>query len=298
MPTLTSQEQEIHQQFSEYGRNAKEWIRKCQLLLPLVAKCEIWKKKKFSSIYEYAAKLAGMGKSSVDTALWVIRRVEDKPALLKVVENYGVHRVKAVVSLATAETQEFWAEKSRQMSQHALETYVRESKKVLRAEKTQPGNLDVMVTLKSDLARRFKELRKHAAFERNFEEKFERLLNELEEEFSEEKPPAVRTHSRHIPAKIEKFVQARTNGLCAFPDCVKAATILHHTQRWAIEKVHDPNRLVPLCKSHERLAHHGLIHNEEGPPYTWTLREQADKNAHKFYIDQFVQRYRRPHSSV
>src|SRR3990170_8617878 len=76
---------QLHQQFSEYGKNAKEWLRKCALLLPEIAEKQVWRRKGFSSIYEYAAKLAGMSRSSVDEALRVLSRIEDKPALQELV---------------------------------------------------------------------------------------------------------------------------------------------------------------------------------------------------------------------
>lgn len=278
----------IHQQFCEYGQHAKEWLRKCQLLLPLVAKYEIWKKKNFSSIYEYAAKLAGMSRNNVDNCLWVLRKVEDKPALLKVVEDYGIHRVKAVAALATSENEDFWAKKARQMSQHTLETYVRETKQILRAEKNESENIDVSITLKPDLARRVECLKKHG----RFQDRFENFIRQFEEELSKEIPEPVKTLSRHVPAHIERHVEERTSGLCAFPKCKKEATSHHHTQRWALEKVHDPTRLHALCTEHERLMHHGLISNEEGPPEGWSIRKEPDRSSPRFWIDQMVSLYR------
>lgn len=39
---------ELHEKFREYGRNAKEWQRKCILLLSEIARHEVWKIKGFS----------------------------------------------------------------------------------------------------------------------------------------------------------------------------------------------------------------------------------------------------------
>ena len=277
----------IHQQFCEYGQHAKEWLRKCQLLLPLVAKYEIWKKKNFSSIYEYAAKLAGMSHNSVDTALWVMKKVEDKPALLAMVASHGVSAVRPVANVATQEDQDFWAEKAKQMSQHTLETYVRETKSC-RAAKTQSESLDVNITLKAGLARRVECLKKHG----RFQERFENFIRQFEEELAKEIPESVKTLSRHIPKHIERHVEERTSGLCAFPKCKKEATSFHHTQRWVLEKVHDPTRLHALCTEHERLMHHGLIDNEEGPPEGWSIRKEPDLSSPRFWIDQMVSLYR------
>ncbi|EKD63853.1 MAG: hypothetical protein ACD_51C00180G0001, partial [uncultured bacterium] len=117
--------EKLHEEFVKYGANAKHWLRQCALLLPEIARQEIWRKKGFGSIYEYAAKLAGMSKSQVDTALWVVRAVEDKPELKKVVEEKGINCVKPIVAIATKETASFWAEKATEMSQHDLEIYAK-----------------------------------------------------------------------------------------------------------------------------------------------------------------------------
>ena len=127
--TKEMNDKDLHKKFSKYGQNAKEWLRKCALLLPEIAKRKIWKKKGFGSIYEYAAKLAGMSKSSVDDALWVMKKIADKPDLKKIAEEKGINRIKPVANIATAETAKFWAEKASHMSQTTLRTFVRESKK-------------------------------------------------------------------------------------------------------------------------------------------------------------------------
>jgi hypothetical protein len=268
----------------ELGRQAREALRRCQLLLLLVASERVWEKKKFGSIYEYAAKLAGMSRASVDSALWTLRKVSDMPALKAVVESRGVNRVRVVASVATPETQDFWAEKARTMSQHTLETYVRET---CRATKTQPDGVDVSLHLKPDLARRLEVLKKHAEFERMLGGAVARM----EAELSASAPEAV-GGARHIPARIEHYVRERTSGLCAFPGCTRVATSLHHTQRWGLEKIHDPARLHALCTAHERLAHLGLIENEEAAPSQWQVREKAAAADDKRFVDQFVALYR------
>ena len=67
---------------------------------------------------------------------------------------------------------------------------------------------------------------------------------------------------------------------------------LHHTQRWAFENVHDPDRLPLLCTAHERIAHEGLIENEELSPENWRLRDYADPIGRKAYIDSLVNLHR------
>lgn len=285
---LSPKEQIIHAQFSEYGSCAKQWMRKCVTLLPLIQRYEIWDKKGFSSVYEYAAKLAGMSRNSVDAALWTMKKIEDKPVLQKLVEEVGLGKIRIVAKLATPETQDFWAEKAKIMSQHTLETYVKEMRESCRATKTEPDGLDVTLHLKADLGRRLEGLRKHV----KFEEKLAHFVDEMEKEILNEQPSAVLTPSRHIPMQIQRHVQARTNGLCAYPGCDKQASSLHHTQRWKSERVHDPARLHALCTAHERLAHLGLIENEENSPSEWRLKKERDPTDLNQYVDRFVALYR------
>ena len=122
------------------------------------------------------------------------------------------------------------------------------------------------------------------------------LLKIRDERVEEQKPESVKTDSRYIPAKIVNFVLLRTNGQCAFPSCNKPYAILHHTQRWALKHIHDPDQIQPLCKAHERIAHHGLINCEHEQAENWQVQENADMHSDsgkaKFAIDKIVQRFR------
>jgi len=118
------------------------------------------------------------------------------------------------------------------------------------------------------------------------------LLEKFLDSLEEGKPEPVRTGSRNIPAAIKHYSLEKTGGRCAFPGCMRPYEILHHTQRWALEKVHDPDRLVPLCKAHEQLAHMGLIENEHLSPENWRVRMRPDRNAAEFWIDEHVALFR------
>jgi hypothetical protein len=104
-------------------------MRKCVLLLPEIERNRVWEKKGFDDIYVYAAKLAGMGHDTVNESLRVLKKIEDKPELMKVVEEKGLAFARPIATIATKETAGFWAEKAKIMSVHTLETYVREIKK-------------------------------------------------------------------------------------------------------------------------------------------------------------------------
>lgn len=98
--------------------------------------------------------------------------------------------------------------------------------------------------------------------------------------------------SRYIPAKVRNIINAEHGGRCAYPGCQKLPEIYHHTRRFALFPNHDPDFLASLCKNHERLAHHGLIENEEQPPEQWQVKTEADKTSPKYWIDRRVNDWR------
>lgn len=120
------------------------------------------------------------------------------------------------------------------------------------------------------------------------------LLQERTEQLEKEKPEAVQTDARHIPNKIQRYVSNRTNGTCAYPGCTNPIKIKHHTQRFALEKIHDSDRLHGMCKAHERIAHLGLIENEQEKAQNWKLRLEADKSSPTYAVDEIVNKFRAP----
>lgn len=315
----------LHGKFQKYGTCAREWTRKCALLLPEIEKHRIWEQKKFGSIYEYACKLAGMGRPAVDDALRVLKKIEDKPDLRKVVELKGINAVRPVAAIATRETQSFWAEKAMAMSKNTLEVYVKDLTRStdLTQQISTNTNLENNLCTSTEKAPRTSGQQAISLFDtQNFEikatqktvvmqlspeiaDQLEKLKgqgdwNELMKQFlelrslelEEQKPEPVQATSRHIPVKIQQHVTARTNGNCSHPGCAKPIEIKHHTKRFALEKNHDPDQIHGLCKEHERIAHLGLIENEEATPADWKVRKEADPDEPKFKIDELVKKFR------
>ncbi len=310
--------QNLHQKFIEYGQNAKEWMRKCILLLPEIEKYEIWKKKGFSCIYEYAAKLAGMTKDQVDDALYTLRKIIDKPALLQVVEKKGLNSVRPIVAIATQEDQDFWAEKAMEMSNNTLRTYVRDVRDISKTQSTTNVNMtqsssDEKLNKRSDADSKTLTINlnhgiiiKLEKFNKgDWNELMQKFIDlyekNLEQELKQEKPaPAVGT-SHHIPKKINDYVLKRSHGKCEFPNCNKKYEHLHHTNRYSSNKIHDPDQIVALCEAHHDVAHKGLIENENdvttnnpvNPTSTWRIQKEPDYANLNQFVDQQVQFYRR-----
>lgn len=307
---LTPLEKILHEQFTRYGRNAREWLRKCAILLPHIEKHEIWRKRRCSSIYEYAAKVAGMNHDQTREALRVMNWIEDKPELVAMAEKKGINAVKPVATIATKETAKLWADRIEAMSVQGVTAMAREERKSRNVSTSQPvkmqnaiqtavqndgekpakSNNEVTLNLPTPLARRLERVSKLADFAQLME-KFVEGIEQMEES---QKPEPVETDSRHIPTKIEEFSRERTGDKCAFPGCFKNIFQLHHTQRWALHHIHDPDKLWGLCQTHNELAHLGLIENEEGRPETWRLRKTPDWTGgyDKWLVDQRVQAQR------
>jgi len=293
---------QLHRQFVRYGTNAKEWMQKCILLLPEIQRHKIWAKKRFGSIYEYAAKLAGMSHRQVDNALWVLNRIEGRSELMKVVEEKGVNAVRPIVTIATVENDKFLAEKASAMSMHELEVFakgVRSGKcndevyeklqiEFPRARDFQPGKVQISMELPSEVAEQLKKLKG----DRDWGELMSEFLQFREEKFQREKPEPVVTESKHVPAEIDRFVCGRDNNICAFPGCFRACAELHHADGFALVKVHNPDRIFCLCEGHHDLAHRGLIENEHLPPAFWRVRSEPDRASPRFAIDRSVERHR------
>ena len=272
----------IHAEFVKYGKNAKYWLRRCEMLLPEIAREEIWKKKRFSSIYEYAAKLAGMNHEKVNECLRIMKHIEDKPELLEVAEKKGLGAVRPVVTIATKETAKFWAGNAITMKKNTLETYVRNYKAELRPS----TDLNRLENVKMELDPKVADQLKKMKGDRDWNTFMKELMD------GQRKPEPVKTESPYIPVAIKKYVATKTNGLCANPNCNKQATEFHHTNRFSLNNEHNPDHITPLCKAHHDLCHLGLIANEEKQPYEWQLLAFPDTTNPKYEVDQLVQAYK------
>ncbi|NIA01933.1 MAG: hypothetical protein GWP15_00970 [Nitrospirae bacterium] len=292
-------EKELHEEFSFYGQNARKWMRKCELLLPRIEKYRIWKKKGFSSIYVYAYKLAGMSQRKVDECLWVMRKIEDKPDLMKVAKEKGLNSIRPAVSIVTDENQKFLAEKANTMSNSTFRAYIKEFKEegVTDVENDQKlwdvpdlEKKTIMMQVDMAVAEKLEKLSANS----DWNELMKEYLELREEKLKEEKPETKNTNSRPISMKIKKYAYKTTNGTCIYPGCHRKAEELHHTDRFALSKEHNPDKIMPLCKAHHNLAHMGLIENEELSPEYWKICKKPEKFNIKNMIDQLVQAKKKP----
>lgn len=271
---------ELHEKFQEYGKNAQMWKRQCQLLLPEIDRHKVWKQKRFNSIYEYASKLAGLSQHAVDDALRIIRKIEEMPELMEVAKEFGLNRVRPVVSIATAENQKFLAARAREMSKHTLQTYVN-----AQHQKSRPGTKKILeVKIDEKLFEKYQSSKIEVDWEKiiKIHLKIEDKLQKLSP------PPTINSYIHSPPKRIKKFILKRASLksqikrlyndikqsgiLCEFPGCCNQYDEMHHVERFAKHHRHNPNKIYCLCKSHHNLAHQNLITNENLEIQHWKIQ--------------------------
>lgn len=122
-----------------YGKNVLIWNRKFGSLLPEVYKRHLYKKCRFHSIHEFAARTAGMTHDTVNQILKLDEKLADKPVLKALVQDIGWSKIRAVVDVATPETQDLWAEKVKLLPKSSLELYVKSYKEEIGCVKAGEG---------------------------------------------------------------------------------------------------------------------------------------------------------------
>ncbi|MFH1218568.1 MAG: HNH endonuclease signature motif containing protein [Candidatus Peregrinibacteria bacterium] len=246
----------LYELCQKYGRNARIWKRRFIALLPEVEKRGLYRRKGFYSIYEFAAKIGGVGKKTVEEVCRVYRRVEDKPLLKEQIEKQGFAKVRVVVPLIGDTEEKDLVNMIKSMPRRALEETVRELKTPTGWGSKKKITVSFEVDEETDLKlRTFKQkLEKQRKEKVPFNEVLKELLKEVE---------------------CEK---------CEFPGCNKPAEEIHHKDRRALGG--GDENLARLCKVHHQVAHSGLISDEE----TWEIRKNV-VNGPKLRIDRKFQRY-------
>lgn len=111
------------------GLKTRMWKNRFLAALPEVEKRRLYKKRGFCSIYEFAAKLAGVSRNVVDECMRIDKKLTNKPKLKALISENGLNKVRIVAGIAREETQDFWVEKVKLMTKSTLETYIKELRK-------------------------------------------------------------------------------------------------------------------------------------------------------------------------
>lgn len=254
-------DQTLYQLCREYGGRSIHWRNKFIGLLPEVDRRRLFEKKGFESIFEFAAKLAGLSQEQVRRVLNVDRTFEPFPHLRRalVEGKVSIHKLARVASIATVENEEELVEKMKVLPQVALEVMIRDFKNEngLRKSKIEQESVRAhTLQLLPQVEARLLELQRKGI---DLNELLTQFLDERKQTIEEEKVAAAaelgEAKSRYIPVAVRRVIEKEHGSQCSMPSCGRPSQNLHHTQRFSLARRHDPRFIAPLCKAHHALAH-------------------------------------------
>ena len=266
----------------QFGKQALLWRRRFIGLLPEVDRRRLYEKRGCSSIFEFAAKWAGLSEMQVRRVLHLEKRFEDKPILKNLLEQgrVSVNKLIRVASIATAENEKELAGKIKKLSCAAVETLVRDEKcyakgcdfenrnglnkpqfelKSVHVHNTHGAQRSELSFFLSDEV--IAELNRLHAQGHDVNKILLELLKQRKEKIEQEKEmiaqetQAQPTTSRYIPVRVKAILKQEFGQKCSIPTCQKPAQIIHHSQRFALAHTHDPRYMAPLCREHHQIAH-------------------------------------------
>lgn len=275
-------DQNLYQLCKTYGERARIWRQKFTGLLPEVFRRKLYEKKGFSSIFEFAKKLAGMREEQVRLVLNLEKRFDRTPALKSLLVNgkVSINKLARIVSIAKPENEKFLANQVQILSKGAVETLVRDGKCAKKMGENQcldglfklgfdakslPGqtNESSRNTLKLspevhqkllnlqqkgiDINSLLLELLQNR--EKEIENKKQQIAEQIAKKEKQKEP------TRYIPKPVKVILQEEYGRKCSIGNCSKQSITIHHTRRFALFASHNPYYLAPLCKEHHELAH-------------------------------------------
>ncbi len=253
-----------------YGERARHFRQKFLGLLPEVYKRKLYVRKGFSSIFEFAAKLAGVSKEQVSRVLNLEERFQDKPDLHKALVSgeVSVNKLARVASIATIENQKALTEQVKIMPQKTIETFVKDEKFVRAHKLNEQTSIEPEPTLSPEVKAKLLELQRKGI---DINEIILEALKKREEDIENEKQELEREllgraaqfeqgehgveASRYIPVRIKNFLHKEYGTKCAIPNCQKNAEQIHHELPFFMIRNHNPSLLKPLCREHHIIAH-------------------------------------------
>ncbi len=268
----------LYERCKYFGKLALSYRNRFIGLLPEVNRRKLYEQKGFSSIFEFAFKLAGLSEKQVRIALNLEKNFSDKPVLhdLFTTGRVSMNKLARVTSIATIENQEFLANQVQLLSKSAVETFVRDIKHVQEHEnqnslfkpeieaKSLPGQSSLK--LSPEVIAKLFELQNKGLdinnlilnFLKEREENIEKEKAEITAKASTMENPALapaKKPSRYIPSQTKKLFRAIHGTKCAIAHCQKPAKTIHHTARFSLSQSHNPHYLAPLCHEHHLIAH-------------------------------------------
>lgn len=266
---------------TQYGSQAKVWKQKFLGLLPEVDKRKLYLQAGCASVFEFAAKVGGVSREQVQRVFQLHQKFEATPELKQalVTGEVSVHKLSRVASIATPENQGFLLNQSKLLSQQALETLVKDTKaQSTHSVRTHTSNLNKTekiaqsdeLNLAPDVRQLLLNMQnkgidhnqvlRDLLQERNerIQEKKQSLAQEIPDKEVKQQGNTAQWNnqpSRYIPQKVRQLLKQEYGDKCAHQQCVNKAMNIHHKLRFAVQPIHDPAFLVPLCKQHHEISH-------------------------------------------
>lgn len=268
---------ELLQKCLTLSSNIKSLRKEFICLLPEVNRRGLYRKADCRSIFEFAAKLAGISNVTVRKILYLNFKLHKFPALQSLFLNGEVEwsKMYIVATIANSENAEFLRAKAQTLSRSALEILAKEYK-----AKTMPNNfvnkkleyLNMELSKENILKLKILKNRLSKNAPASWDDCISYLLNNIHQD----KPAArkfepIKNGSRHIQAAQKRELESKHKGKCAVPNCKNPAEVLHHKTPYAISQNH--KSVVPICKAHHDLIHHSAYNNETEYSLTFNKKD-------------------------
>lgn len=212
--------------------------------------------------------MGGVSREQVFLTLNLDQRLTPTPVLKQALLSgeVSINKLTRIVSIATPETQDFWINQSKLLSNRALETLIKDTKGLHVQTSNHNKTKEIQKVEQSDelqLSSKVKE-RLLALQNRGLDlsQMLEELLDKREQKIQEQKRSIARqlqekkpSHSRYIPKKVINILQKEFGSKCAHSNCTNVSVNTHHQRRFTLDASHDPAYLVPFCKFHHEIAH-------------------------------------------
>ncbi len=257
---------QLYEMCRSFGSQALEARRKFLGLLPEVNRRKLYEKKGFSSVFHFAAVLAGVSEAQVRTVLNIERKFTDKPVLKELLVSgaVSVNKLARVAPIATQQNQDFWANNVQNLSNRAVETLVKDLHVHSKVQQSE------LIVKEPNLSQEIKE--KLVVLEEkgiDINQIIADALQQREQEIAEEKDKLAKkaeqklieqiTEEKNVartaPVATKKLLKKEFGQKCAIFTCRNKAEAIHHTNRFSISHDHNPYYLAPLCKAHHEIAH-------------------------------------------
>jgi len=251
----------LHKQFVQLGRERNKITYKLLALLPKIAKLKIYEKQGYASIYDYAARIAGLSPRVVSKALKLEKKLADMPHLQKAIETQGINKVGIVAGLATQENEKDLADKVENMSKPALQEYSKE----VRGKVTAGWQVELDERMMFMFLKLKKKLGKNLSNKECLRKILETMQGQTENPVKKPKPQRQAKKPAEIPGDFSGAQNTRYISVhqkrelseqCDHSGCHRPADVIHHPDRFS--QSHNHQNLKPLCKQHHEFAHNGI----------------------------------------